>query len=321
MSKLGNIESSYGQQFNIGIANTYSYNILSGTNIPKNIIIISSPIDDENNDIGTYSLMCTDSLGNPIRLTYCIKEGNGLSLKNDTLYLNIDNESIKDSNGLYIDLSTIYSDIVLKDKNKLYIDNSKISISSETNRGVSKVDNSTIKSNEGLIYIDTDNLQYSNNSTSTYGIITSSDENIVINNGILSLNEENLIKASNEEYGVCHGDESVVLIKDGIITINTQQLEKCNETSFGIVIVDNNKILSNNGILSINTDKLNKSDNNNIGIINIDNNTIKLNSNDQITIPEYNTFINDLDNLNFNLDSDINELTEIKNDILSKLKQ
>jgi len=319
MSKLGNIYLSYGHQFNIGVSNTYSYNILSGNNLPKNIIVISSPIDDENNDIGTYSLMCTDSLGNPVRLTYSIKEGNGLFVDNDVLYLNIDNETIKNSNGLYIDLSTIYSDIVLNENNILHIDNDKLSVISQSSRGVSKGDNNTIKNDEGMLYVDTENLQYSNNSTSTYGIITSSDDKILINNGVLSLNQDNLNKASNEEYGICHGDETTVSVINGKLQVNTKNLIKASESNYGIIDIDGNKILSNDGLLSINTDNLNIGDNNNIGVIDIDNSTIVLNDNNQITISYYDNIIKDIDDLRNDLNSYIIGLDKMKEDILSKI--
>ena len=319
MSKLGNIYSSYGQQFNIAIGNTYSYNVLSGVNLPKNIIIISSPIDEDNNDTGTYSLICTDSLGNPVRLTYTIQQGNGLSLDNDVIYLNIDNETIKNSNGLHIDLSNIYSDVILTNDNILQIDNDQLSIISQYSRGVSKGDNNTIKNDDGMLYVNTENLQYANNSTSTYGIITSSDNNISINNGVLSLNQDNLTKASNEEYGICHGDEITVSINNGILEVNTQNLERASESYYGIINIDNSKILSDNGLLSINTDNLNIADNKTIGIIDIDNSSIKLNDNNQITIPDYKTFNDDLDGLINDINSNITDLDNLKDDLLSKL--
>ena len=96
MSKLGYIASSYGKQMNISIANTYSYNVLAGSNLPINSIIIASNIDENNNDTGTYSLIATDNEGNPVRLTYTVKEGNGLYYNTDKDYisLNIDNNVI-----------------------------------------------------------------------------------------------------------------------------------------------------------------------------------------------------------------------------------
>ena len=83
MSKLGYISNSYGKQFNISVANTYSYNVLNGSNLPVNSIIIASNVNENNNDTGSYSLIATDSVGSPVRLTYTIKEGNGLYYHSD----------------------------------------------------------------------------------------------------------------------------------------------------------------------------------------------------------------------------------------------
>ena len=63
MSKLGYIQKSYGTNLEFGIANTYGYNILSGSNLPVNSIIIASPVDENNNDLGSYTLLATDYKG------------------------------------------------------------------------------------------------------------------------------------------------------------------------------------------------------------------------------------------------------------------
>ena len=44
-------------------------------------LIISSPLDKSENDIGIYSLFAVDNDGKAVRLTYTIQEGNGI---NDT---------------------------------------------------------------------------------------------------------------------------------------------------------------------------------------------------------------------------------------------
>ena len=71
MSKLGNIYLSYGKEFKISIANTYSNIVLSGSNLPVNSIIISSNVDDNFEDTGSYSLIATDNL--------LLEKSNGIS--------------------------------------------------------------------------------------------------------------------------------------------------------------------------------------------------------------------------------------------------
>ena len=110
MSKLGNIKESYGKHYSIGVANAESNIVLSGGNLPKNSVIISSPYDSKlDEDKGSFSLIATDSEGNGVRLTYTLQEGNGLVTDGDIIKLDIDNETIKvdKGNSLYIDNTVI----------------------------------------------------------------------------------------------------------------------------------------------------------------------------------------------------------------------
>ena len=320
MSQLGNIYLSYGKQFNIALTNTYSNIVLSGNNLPVNTIIISSNIDENNDDIGTYSIIATDSVGTPIRLTYTIKEGNGLKYDSDVLYLNIDNESIKNSSdGLYIDLSNIENNFISSSENKLSINNDSIDIISSNNRGTCIYDDSTIKSDDGTLYINTDNLRFADNATSQYGIITSSDKSINIDNGVISVNQNDLPKTDADNFGVCKVDlYSIDFDTENRLNINTDNLDKSNSYEFGIIKNDGNKIISNNGVLSINTNNLSDATYNSLGIINIDNDTIKLNSNDQISISNYDKINNELDNLIDKISYQFSTLENIENDIFSK---
>ena len=68
MSKIGNIKLSYVKQFNTAIANTYSN--------------LSSNINENFEDIGSYSMIATDNEGNHVRLTYCKKQCNDYMLMN-----------------------------------------------------------------------------------------------------------------------------------------------------------------------------------------------------------------------------------------------
>jgi hypothetical protein len=80
MSELGNINKSYGKPINISVANTYSTTVLNSKALPTNMIIISSPINNDGNDIGTYCLIATDNNGTGVRLSYTIQPGNGLNV-------------------------------------------------------------------------------------------------------------------------------------------------------------------------------------------------------------------------------------------------
>ena len=64
MSRLSNIKETYGKQIGISIANTNGENVLASTLLPKNNIIIASPVNADANDIGTYAMFMTDGEGN-----------------------------------------------------------------------------------------------------------------------------------------------------------------------------------------------------------------------------------------------------------------
>jgi len=89
MSKLGNVRQSYGKQFNAAIANTYGTYVLGGSNLPSNTLIVASPVSQNNDDRGSYSLLITDYIGNPVRLTYTLREGTGMKYSDDTMRVNI----------------------------------------------------------------------------------------------------------------------------------------------------------------------------------------------------------------------------------------
>lgn len=323
MSKLGNIYLSYGKELKLSVANTYSNIILSGSNLPVNSIIISSNVDDMNNDTGTYSLIATDNDGNPVRLTYCIKPGNGLGLSDtdaDVLELKIDNKSIKNSaSGLTIDLSFINSKNINKDNNILSVDIDKFPIASDNIKGLVSVDGKTILNDEDTIFINTDELQYSDNSTGIYGIVSDTDGILSIDNGIVSINEDKLPYAEADKYGTIKSDNNTVNIEDGIITINTDRLRNANYNEYGIITVDGVKIKSNDGVLYIDTNNLEHASHTNLGTICIDGDTIKVNNKDQITISGYKDILDGLTNMSNKLNSEKAQFEDIKNSILSMI--
>lgn len=323
MSKLGNIYLSYGKELKLSVANTYSNIILSGSNLPVNSIIISSNVDDMNNDTGTYSLIATDNDGNPVRLTYCIKPGNGLGLSDtdtDILELKIDNKSIKNSSsGLTIDLSFINSKNINKDNNILSVDIDRFPIASDNTKGLVSIDDKTILNDEDTIFVNTDELQYSDNSTGIYGIVSDTDGILSIDNGIVSINEDKLPYAEADRYGTVKSDNNTVNIEDGIITINTDRLRNANYDEYGIINVDGVKIKSNNGSLYIDTNNLEHASHTNLGTICIDGDTIKVNNKNQITISGYKDILDGLTNINNKLNSEKAQFEEIKNSILSMI--
>ena len=295
MSKLGYIQNSYGKQFNIGISNTYGTNILSGINLPANTLIISSPIDEDNNDIGSYSIFVTDSLGNPVRLTYTISQGNGLNYSQeiDSLKLDIDNDTIIEQNHqLTANISNLIDNYTIKYENdKINIDLNNINKSSEYNRGLFKIDDNTIKSDNGKIYVDTDNLKYVNKNTS-YGICIGDGNTIISKQGVLSINQDNLSIANNDQYGIVSGVSDSINFEDGVISVITDNLDKCSADKSGVISIDNSTIkLDSYNQLTIDTENLNKLSLTNKGVFKYDDNVFNI-ENNSLTIKDNEKFIN-----------------------------
>ena len=322
MSKLGNISYLFGKQFNIAIANTYSYILLNGSNLPSNCIIISSPTDSNGNDTGTYSLIATDYEGNSVRLTYCIDVSNGFKNTDDTVYLGIDNYTIKDDKTLYVNLSYLVDNksIEVNSSNKLGINTSNLQKADNNNFGVLSVDGKTISSDNGILFVQTNNLDYSDTSTNTKGILTSISDKINIDNGIISINTENLSKCTNIEFGIAKGDEYTILSEENGLSINQDNLDKVSVDSFGLISNDGINVNSNNGELSVNTSNLTKASDKDKGIIKIDGNTIKVDENERITIDGYSKINEDINLLSNSLDEYINSLNEIEEEIITQIK-
>lgn len=323
MSKLGDIRLSYGKQFNVAIANTYSNIVLSGSNLPANTIIITSAADDKNNDVGSYSLIVTDGIGNPVRLTYCIEPGNGLGVdfnNGDVIRIMIDNDSIQDtSSGLSIDLCVFEQTNVHNTNNVLSVTTNELTVSSPSSRGITAIDGKTIKSDGYTLYIDTDELRHSDNASSAYGTIVSTDNILTVENGVMTISTTALPIATDEQYGVVHFDNATLTSDGENVYVNTQNLDTANDTEFGIISIDNNKIISSEGALSIETSTLRRSSVSTSGILSFDGSTIALNEAGQITIPSHSEITNKLNEINNKIESQILSLDDIKTSIIEQI--
>lgn len=278
MTKLSDIKNIYGKQFSIAIANTYSYNVLKASNLPKNTIIITAPFDSYTyKDIDASSILITDSYGYCSRITYAIKQGNGLYADKDgILTFDIDYDSLRLNNKgeIEIDISKVINNTFISYNNgKLYIDTENIPKATKTLNGTIKVDGKTIRSNNGLIYVDTESLDLSNNSSSIKGIVKSDNNTISINNGIISVNTHNLEKASNISYGVFKVDGSTIKTNNDSIYIDINSLEDSND--YTIAKPDNvTTIIDQNNILKVNYSGLRSASSTQYGVIKPDNTSL-----------------------------------------------
>ena len=154
MSRLSNIKETYGKQIGISIANTNGENVLASTLLPKNNIIIASPVNADANDIGTYAMFMTDNEGTPVRLTYVIEPGNGLNIdtnNTDIIKLDIDSHSIQtnDNGELIFATGSLVDGISLttNENGQFVVYTQNLPIASKEEYGVVGIDEQTIKTN------------------------------------------------------------------------------------------------------------------------------------------------------------------------------
>lgn len=274
MSRLSDVYSSYGKEFNIGVANTFGDNIIAASKLPPNMIIISSPHDENNEDLGVHSMFATDSYGVPVRLTYSITEGNGLYSENDILSLHINDKYINAyNNKLSLKVSSIVDNTsILFDNGTLRASTEHLQNASKTQYGVSKIDSFTLKSNNKSLYVDTENLDLADNNSNTPGIVKSTNSGAIkISNGVVSINTQS-IGISGTNAGIVKGDGLTVISNNGVLSASIDSFNASTYSTFGLAKEDNTSIkLSNEGKIYADFNSLN-------GLVKVDNVTTVVNN-------------------------------------------
>ena len=300
MSKLGNIQESYGKQVTIAVANTYSSTVLASDALPKNALIIASPVVTDSqgiHDIGTYTMLMTDNFGEAVRLTYTIQEGNGLvtdTTNPDILKLSIDGQTLttNEKGELTINKSNIIdnSTLVVGQDDKITVDTNNLEKATASTVGVVSIDGDTIKTNiNGQVYVDTQNLDKANNYQA--GVVTSDNKTVNINsNGVLSVVTNKLTKATSDNVGIVKIDGNTIKTTNNTIYVDSEHLEHSNSNTVGVSKVDNSTIIATNGLLSANTKMFTKASNEHFGLTKLDSNAIIVN-NGVASVRNYNEII------------------------------
>lgn len=305
MSKLGYITAQYGKQFNIAVANTYSYNILNGSNLPAVSFIISSNVDDKGNDTGSYALFVTDVNGNPVRLTYTISQGNGLYYddSSDSLKLNIDNDTlVADENGIRFNIKNHLSNDFAIENNKISVNMLNIPDASKSTPGVASIDGRTIKTTGGRLFVDTDELQYSDTQSGTFGTVIGDGKTIYIENGQASIILDSFTHGSDEQWGVVTSDNRTINIDEGTVSVATRNLDIASENRFGISKPDVKTIVfDSEGNLTVNEDNLEIATPNSYGLAAIDPLTLS-NENSVISVKGYDEIVSKINELDIETD-------------------
>lgn len=326
MSKLGNIQESYGKPIIIAVANTNSSTVLGSTALPKNALIISSPLTEDSQgnvyDLGTYNMIMTDNYGNPVRLTYTIQQGNGLNVDSsntDIIRLDVDKNTLitNDYGKLTINKYNIIDNetLIVNNSNKLEVNVDNLTHASIDSLGVVKIDNETIKTTTtGQIYVETENLDRANDNQ--YGVVTSDNNTVHIDsNGILSVNTQNLTKATTSSLGVIKLDGKTIKSKNGVIYVSTEDLMPATQYNRGVAKVDGSTLSAVAGVVSVNSSELTHASNEQFGVVKFDSSIVL--ENGIVSIKGYNDIVTSVETEKTLLSELQNSVTELQDLIIN----
>ena len=283
-TKLGKTVSNYGQRYGIVSTHLSGQEILGANDLVPNSLIVSSPLLDSASINGqqdlidfqtAHSLFFTDYEGNAARLTYTIIPGNGLVVNAynwdwtsfdrpytvDTLTLEIDHDSLKttsDKGQLYVSKPDIIDNYTLMVHQEFGTPHTYIGVitanlekATDVKYGIARGDNYTISANEGILTVNTENLQYADDELNHNGIVRcnpDTPENAYIRtveaiDGVLKVITANLDRASADTVGVVKPDfVTTSTDENGIISVLTSGLDYATSSSYGIVRPDNHTI-------------------------------------------------------------------------------
>lgn len=318
MSKFGYNKESSGKQVNIVISNTSGENIISSNNkLPEtayNSIIIASQYDNTTGeDTGIYSIIGADNYGESIRFTYTIIPGNGLYADGDIICMNVDNTSIvTDGDKLTVNLNGIVdNECVTVSSRYICINTNNINIATESNPGVVKPDNSSVKINNTYqLYVDTNSLTRATDEL--HGIIAIDGDTIISEkgNGVISVDTSSLTKCNNTQAGIAKCDGTTLSITNDILTVNVSGLNKPSSMNYGI-IKTSETVSSNDGVLSVNVNKLTHATNTKHGVVKIDD-TFEISDDGVLGIKKYTYIINNIDKMKTSTDEIDGFITSIQ---------
>lgn len=169
ITNVGYVVAMNGNEFNLSVTNASAQQLLdTNEKIEKCSILITSPLSTNYFDIGTPSIMVSDTNGALMRLTYTFKPGNGLDIDNsinkDVLTMHIDHKTIRTKD------KALFADIA-----EMVNYNESFTFGSVNNYNYLKlkpegfIDNRTIKLGSRLLDIANDNvLNFNNNYNNTY---------------------------------------------------------------------------------------------------------------------------------------------------------
>jgi hypothetical protein len=229
--------------------------------------------------------------------------------------MSIDNTTIKTKNNeLYIDLNAftnLRNGLSINRLNKLYINQDTTNKASATKFGVIKPDNSTIKSDNGIMHVDTSKLDHA--STILKGTIIGDNKTIKIINGIPQIITENFGKSETNTYGVLMPDDASIEANNGELSVKETYF--INDNELGLLKVDGKTIVSNNGVLSVDISKIAKASETKQGVVKYNGAQFETNNLGQLTVKNYDSFMNRINDVSRRVQVATQEVEAIESEI------
>lgn len=326
-TQLGNITKSLGREFGIIMSNMAGEDIFSNSSLRENSIIISSPINEETlEDKGTYNIFVTDGDGQPVRLSYTIKPGNGIitTYNGDVVEMSIDGGGfdisyndyypkgsicVDDTGTIFVNKTNIIDEKTLtvnnsdtgKVRGEIAVVTANLVKATDQLYGISKADERTTYIDPeypGEISVNTQNLDTVDDKTNRDGIVKHSSETfrtIMAEDGKLTVLTYNLDKANESDFGVVKSDEETIHSDYGILSVITSGLEYSTGSSYGISKGDEKTIITDNGTLSVKTQNLDKATYDSLGVVIPDSYSLEVDENGKIYVRDFQSIESILD--------------------------
>ena len=307
-TEIGNTTKAFGREYNISVTNYSGDDLMKSYDLlQENTLIVSSKVDDNLKDVGSYAVFMTDANGYPVRLTYTIQPGNGLHVDpNDTdiIRMVIDENSImEEGDEIYVNKHNIIDNNTLT-VNPSAGDNSKrgrigvvtanLDKGTSMNYGITKGDEVTTyidPSTPGILSVNTQNLETIDDASNRDGIVRHSSEmwrTIKAEDGKLTVLTQNLDKATSESFGVVKTDDKTIIADDnGTISVMTAGLDTANEYRYGIVKGDETTTHIEDGIITVNSRNLQPATEDSLGVIMADKYSLTVDSTGLLSVNRF----------------------------------
>ena len=180
-----------------------------------------------------------------VDLSLFVNKNNGLSITNNKL--SVDPNKMQKATDSKFGVVNVDNITIKSDNGMLYANTSGLDHATQQLKGTVIGDNTTIKTVNGIPNVITANLSKTQNS---YGIAKPDNASLKIENSMLSVKQDYLV--SDNTVGMLKVDGQGIISNAGVLSIETENISKASETRFGVIKFDNNQFeISDDGKLTM----------------------------------------------------------------------